>query len=167
MSNSASQNAPIFKEHHYKANITWTGNKGVGTRDYRAYERNHTLSITNKADILGSSDPSFSGDPTRHNPEDLFVSSIAACHMLWYLHVCAVHGITVMDYRDEAIGTMVEAGEEGGHFTEIILHPVVTITDPAQVDKANELHKEAHKKCFMANSCNFPIRHIPSCTVKS
>jgi len=28
--------------------------------------------------------------------------------MLWYLHLCAVHGIIVEDYKDDAEGEMVE-----------------------------------------------------------
>ena len=29
----------------------------------------------------------------RYNPEDLLVASLSACHMLWYLHLCAEAGI--------------------------------------------------------------------------
>lgn len=27
------------KDHHYRVNVTWTGNNGTGTSAYRAYER--------------------------------------------------------------------------------------------------------------------------------
>ncbi|SEP31134.1 hypothetical protein [Mucilaginibacter sp. OK283] len=50
-----------MKDHHYKTTITWTGNTGTGTKDYRSYERAHTISIDGKQDISGSSDPSFRG----------------------------------------------------------------------------------------------------------
>ncbi len=36
--------------------------------------------------------------------------------MLWYLHLCALNGIVVLDYRDEAGGTMQEEDDGGGNF---------------------------------------------------
>ena len=155
----------MAKEHCFKTSVVWTGNKGNGTKDYKSYDRNHVISIDNKVDILGSSLPEFSGDKTRHNPEDLLVSSLSACHMLWYLHLCADNGIVVVDYKDNAVGTMQETAQGGGHFIEVVLQPIVTITDNKQVDKANALHSEANKKCFIANSCNFPVRYKAICIV--
>lgn len=154
-----------MKDHQYKTNITWTGNTGKGTETYRGYERSHTVSTEGKPDILMSSDPAFSGDRGKYNPEDLLLISLSSCHMLWYLHLCADAGIVVTDYTDDASGTMTE-DNEGGRFTEVILHPQVKITDAAQKEKALALHVEAHKKCFIANSCNFPVRHEAVCDVK-
>lgn len=151
------------KHHHYHLGLTWTGNTGEGTSSYRKYSRNHTISIPQKADILGSSDPNFRGDPTRHNPEELLLASLSACHMLWFLHLCSDHGIVVTDYTDQATGTMLETEDGGGHFTEVTLHPLVTISDAAMIEKANALHHQANKLCFIANSCNFPVHHKPEC----
>lgn len=150
-------------QHHYTTTLQWTGNTGSGTSHYRQYERSHTISIEQKPDILGSSDPAFRGDKTRHNPEDLLVSSLSACHMLWYLHLCSEHGVVVTGYIDVATGTMQEAEDGSGRFTEVTLNPVVTVTHAAMVDKANALHEQANKMCFIANSCNFPVRHRPQC----
>lgn len=151
------------KEHHYSLSIKWTGNKGQGTSDYKAYERSHSIVAENKADILCSSDPAFRGDKTKHNPEELLVAAISSCHMLFYLHLCANTGIIVTDYIDKAEGTMEEMPDGSGHFTEVILHPVVTITDKFMIEKANSLHKRANELCFIASSCNFKIRHEPVC----
>lgn len=82
------------REHHYRVNIEWTGNKGQGTASYKAYSRDFTISALNKAEITGSSDPAFLGDKSRWNPEDLLVASVSACHKLWYLHLCAEAGIS-------------------------------------------------------------------------
>ncbi|MBI3579321.1 MAG: OsmC family protein [Ignavibacteriales bacterium] len=153
------------QEHHYKATIRWTGNKGEGTKDYRAYARDHIVSIENKQDILASSDPSFRGDKTRHNPEELLVVALSSCHMLWYLHLCAVAGVVVVDYIDQATGTMVETANGAGKFKEATLFPTVTVKESSMVEKANELHKKATEMCFIANSCNFPVHHKPTCIV--
>lgn len=151
-----------MKDHHYKSTINWVGNLGTGTSNYRAYSRNHYISIDGKSVIPASADPSFRGDAARYNPEELLISSLASCHMLWYLHLCSVNGVIVMEYRDEATGTMEETADGGGHFKQVTLHPIVTVTDAAMVNKANSLHHEANKLCFIANSCNFPIHHQPT-----
>ncbi len=153
------------KQHSYKATIKWTGNKGNGTDSYSSYERSHEIIIENKMDILGSSDPAFSGDKTKHNPEELLLSSLSSCHMLWYLHLCAEEGIVVTDYIDTATGTMVETSNGGGKFTEVTLNPSVIVTDEQMVVKANALHKKANELCFIANSVNFPVKHHPTTSI--
>ena len=45
----------------------------------------------------------------------------------------------------------------GGKFTEVILKPKITITDNSNLEKAQQLHHEAHQLCFIANSVNFPV----------
>lgn len=147
------------KEHFYSLHLQWTGNTGAGTENYRSYTRDYTVSISHKPEIHGSSDPAFRGDASRHNPEELFVASLSACHMLWYLHLCADAGIVVEKYEDRATGTMQEDEARGGFFKEVILHPVVVISNIASKEKAFALHELANKKCFIANSCNFPVRH--------
>ena len=153
--------------HYYNAKTIWTGNRGQGTSEYKAYDRSHIIQIKDKADIQGSSDAAFRGDKTKHTPEDLFVSTLSTCHMLWYLHFCAVNGIVVTQYIDEAIGTMHEASDGGGHFTEVILNPVVTVTEKSMLEKATALHHEAHDKCFIARSVNFPVLHKPTSRVEA
>ncbi|WP_316816396.1 OsmC family protein [Pedobacter nyackensis] len=156
----------MAKEHQYQATLTWAGNKGSGTMDYRSYDRSYIISIDHKPDIVGSSDSAFLGDKTKHNPEDLLLASLSSCHMLWYLHLCSQNEIIVMEYKDTPIGKMNENADGSGHFTEVTLNPVVVITDESQVEKANALHDDAHRMCFIANSCNFPIKHEPKCIVE-
>ena len=153
------------KTHNFNAQIKWTGNTGNGTSNASAYKRNHTIHIKDKVDISGCSASAFRGDDTKHNPEDLFISALSTCHMLWYLHICADNGIVITDYTDNVSGTMIEVPGGGGHFTEVTLYPLVTITDGSKLDLANSLHKKAAEKCFIANSCNFPVRHVPKCKI--
>ncbi len=151
-----------MKVHQYTIKTTWTGNTGPGTTNYKAYERAHTISIDGKTDILGSSDAAFRGDKTRHTPEELFVSTLSTCHMLWYLHVCAINGVVVTSYIDRATGTMAEEPNGSGRFLKVILRPQVIVSEEGMIGKANELHKEAHRLCFIANSVNFPVVHESS-----
>lgn len=153
-------------EHHYELDITWTGNQGKGTANYRAYARAFSISIDQKADIDGSSDHAFRGDKTKHNPEELLVASLSSCHLLWYLHLCAETGVIVTSYCDHATGIMVETPDGGGYFKEVILNPVVTVADRAMITEARALHKKANELCFIANSVNFPVKHYPTITVQ-
>ncbi len=145
--------------HYYAITIQWTGNKGTGTSNYRAYDRQYTIIKRNATEIFGSSDPVFRGDITKYNPEDLLVASLSSCHLLWYLHVCAEAGVIVLDYTDNATGTMIETPEGGGRFTEVTLHPIVKVADEGMIEKATVLHQKANALCFIANSVNFPVHH--------
>lgn len=153
------------KKHFYEVIVEWTGNKGVGTKAYQAYERSHVIRVKNKADILGSSDPAFMGDPTKHNPEEMLVSSLSTCHMLWYPHLCASTGVIVTKYLDSAEGIMAET-DQGGHFLEVTLKPEVEVLDDSMLREANSLHSDANKHCFIANSVNFPVRHKATTRVR-
>ena len=145
--------------HHYQVQTTWTGNLGQGTADYRAYKRDHEILIAGKAaPIPGSSDAAFRGDPARYSPEELLVSTLSSCHMLWMLHLCADAGITVTAYSDNACGVMAVEPDGSGRFTEVTLHPSITITDAGRISETKALHARAHELCFIANSVNFPVR---------
>jgi organic hydroperoxide reductase OsmC/OhrA len=154
-----------MKTHHYSASVQWTGNDGVGTRDYRSYRRDHEIRFAGKPPLPGSSDPAFRGDPTRYTPEELLVASLSACHLLWYLHLCAVSGIVVLDYVDDAAGVMNEAADGAGEFTAVVLKPVVTIADGSAAATAEALHERAHGYCFIARSMNFPVSVAPTIRV--
>lgn len=149
------------REHRYEVALVWTGNRGTGTSDYRAYGRDHVLRAEGKPEIPGSSDPAFRGDASRYNPEDLVVASLSSCHMLWYLHLCAQAGVTCVGYADRVEGTMAVAGDGGGRFTGVTLHPEVTIRRGDDPAVAASLHGRAHELCFVANSVNFPVRCEP------
>ena len=155
-----------MKEHSYKVTIKWTGNRGTGTSDYRSYERSHIISGEHKGDISGSSDIAFRGDSSGYNPEELLVASVSGCHMLWFLHECAVNGVIVTGYTDNPVGIMVENQGAGGRFTEVVLHPHVTVADKIMLEKLALLHENAHAKCFIANSLNFPVKHNPTADFK-
>lgn len=152
----------MAKEHHYHLKTIWTGNTGKGTSSYRSYERSLTVSVENKVDLLCTSDTAFNSEKTKHNPEELFLASISSCHLLWYLHLCSENGVVVHDYVDFAEGTMIETADGGGHFTQIILCPTIVVGALSMIEKAHALHQEAHKLCYIANSCNFPIVHKPT-----
>jgi organic hydroperoxide reductase OsmC/OhrA len=150
----------MAKEHHFAAHVVWTGAGGASTTSYDAYDRTFRVEIEGKPPLTGSSDPSFRGDASKHNPEDLLVASLSGCHLLSYLALCARAGIEVVSYEDQASGLM--AIKDGKmRFTEVTLAPKVTI-GAGDVDKAIQLHEAAHGLCFIANSVNFPVLNMPT-----
>jgi organic hydroperoxide reductase OsmC/OhrA len=148
-------------QHAYALTTIWTGNRGSGTSGYRDYSRDHEIRMASKPDqvLLGSSDPTFRGDATRLNPEELLLAALSQCHLLSYLHACVMAGVVVLDYRDEATGTMITTPDGAGHFTEVTLRPVVTIDAGSDPQSAEQAHEAAQSMCFIANSVNFPVRH--------
>ncbi len=146
-----------MKTHQYKINLEWTGNEGTGTSSYTAYKRDHAIKKDGKILLEASSDPAFRGDPAKLNPEELLVSSIGSCHMLWYLHLCSDAGIIVTSYVDVPEGEMIQDNTGGGRFSKVVLNPKVKIQDKSLKAKALELHDKAHELCFISQSCNFPI----------
>lgn len=146
--------------HHYQAKVTWDAADGSTTKSYKDYTRDHKVEIPGKPTLPLSADPAFLGNPGLLNPEDCLLTALASCHMLSYLALAALQGVEVIAYEDEASGTMMQSGQ-GGHFTEVVLRPVVTISAGSGRTLAEELHRQASEACFIAASMNFPVKHEP------
>lgn len=149
--------------HNYKLTAVWYGNKGEGTKNVRAYDRSHTVTIHGKPELHLTTDNAAVGDKTKLNPEDLLVTAISSCHMLSYLYVCAMEGIVITAYTDNATGIMVEKESGGGSFKEVSLNPVCQVADDSMIERAIELHHKAHEICYIANSVNFEVKCYPIC----
>ncbi|MBT2537972.1 OsmC family protein [Arthrobacter sp. ISL-69] len=148
-------------EHRYAVTVRWTGNRGDGTSTYRGYSRAHDIDLPGLPTLRGSADPTFHGDKTRYNPEQLLLTALSQCHMLSFLHVAVKHGVVVTAYEDRAEGLMRTNRDGSGQFESVTLRPQVTLA--AAVDNAlmEQLHEEANKVCFIARSVNFPVLHAP------
>jgi organic hydroperoxide reductase OsmC/OhrA len=155
----------MSRTHRYELTVTWTGDRGEGTSAYRSYSRSHEVSADGRRLIEGSPDPVFRGDAERWNPEQLLVAALSQCHMLSYLHLCAVAGVVVTGYVDHPLGTMQESAGSGGRFVEVLLRPEVTVASADMTRRAEVLHEDAHRACFIAASVNFPVRHEPTVVV--
>jgi organic hydroperoxide reductase OsmC/OhrA len=147
----------MSKTHDYRAQIVWTGDRGQGTKTYRGYDRTWRIVTPGKPPIECSNDPLLGGDPARPNPEDLLLSSLSACHMLWFLHLASSAGIVVRAYEDAPLGVG-ETGPRGeGRFISAVLRPRITVERGADLARADALHAQVHEYCFIARSVNFPV----------
>ena len=150
--------------HSYSVVVDWSGAGERGTESYTSYGRDHVVRIEGKPPLPGSADAAFRGDEDRYYPEDLFVAALAQCHMLWFLHKAATRGVVVTGYTDRASGTMRVETAGAGQFTDVVLHPRVTVAEPVDEAVIADLHQQAHDHCFIARSVNFPVRHSPLAT---
>ncbi len=151
----------MARTHTYETTTTWRGNRGEGTRDYRSYARDHDTVAAGRPVLQGSSDAAFRGDGARWNPELLLVAALSQCHLLQYLHRCALNGVVVTAYVDAAVGVRAAAADGGGRFDRVVLRPKVTVAAEDMVARGAELHAEAARLCFIAASVNFPVDHEP------
>ena len=137
----SSGSAPERTEH--RARVVWEGTKA----DLRA----HRVELAGET-LLGSTMPENGGDPDRADPEQLFVGSLSSCHMLWFIALARGRRLRVIAYADDPVGTL-----EDGRITRLVLAPQVEFKEDPGAAVLAELHHEAHERCYLAASVNFPI----------
>lgn len=152
--------------HEFTANVVWTGNTGTGTSHYRAYDRSWEVQTPGKPPILCSNDPMLGGDPTLHNPEDMLLASLSACHMLWFLHYASEAGIVVTGYQDNPIGVGEALPSGAGRFVSAQLRPQISLAEGSDPELADALHGKIHDVCFIARSVAFPVSYAANYDVK-
>ncbi|MEL7177263.1 MAG: OsmC family protein [Pseudomonadota bacterium] len=140
----------------FTARIAWTGNRGTGTSGYRAYDRTWSVQAPGKPEIHCSNDPALGGDPTLHNPEDMLLNALSACHMLWFLHLASDAGLIVTAYTDSPEGLGESDPSGAGRFLSATLQPRITLEKGTEA-QADAIHARIHEVCFIARSVNFPV----------
>lgn len=146
--------------HRFECRLIWTGSEKSKDFNYNTFSREYQILVDGKATITGSSAPAFFGDTALHNPEDLLVGALSACHMLTYLAVCSRSGVEVVHYEDHAYGVLARI-DKVTRFSTVVLRPKVTISESSDMEKARALHDKAHANCFVGNSVNFEVQYEP------
>jgi organic hydroperoxide reductase OsmC/OhrA len=147
--------ADVFNSH-----LEWVGAAKGPTRDPSTFSRDLEVSV-DAITLEMSSAPSYRGDPSRANPEQLFVASLSACQALTYLFLAAKNRIAVVGYTDDAEGRL---GLIDGkiRMSQVTLRPRITLESGANETRARELVAKAHAGCFIANSVSTPIDVSPT-----
>ena len=133
----------------------------------RRYSRRHVIRFDGGAQVPGSSSPTVVrpplSDPAAVDPEELFIASLASCHMLWFLDIVARRGFRVDRYEDEAEGVMEKNAEGKMAVTRVTLRPAVQFSGEKLPSRADieRLHHEAHEECFIASSVRTDVRVEP------
>lgn len=146
---------------NFRCTIEWSG----PSADYDTFSRNHRVSFPGKPPIEVSAAPEYRGDPTCPNPEDLLVAALASCQMLTYVGMAAASKVEVLEYRDEAVGTL-EKSDGRVRMTRVVLRPRIVIGKAANRDRALGLVSKAHDQCFISNSVTTQVTVEPEITAR-
>lgn len=141
----------------YKARVAWRRGPLEAFTDNR-YSRRHELHFDGGAVVPASSSPAVvplpMSDVGAVDPEEMFVASLASCHMLWFLSLAARQGFRVDSYEDDAVGVLARNAEGRLAMTRVTLRPRVQCSGDRQPTpvELRALHHEAHEACFIASS---------------
>jgi organic hydroperoxide reductase OsmC/OhrA len=152
----------------YTATVAW--NRGGALFTDNRYNRGHKWAFDGGLTVPASASPLEVmvplADPFAMDPEEAFVASVSSCHMLWFLSIAAKRGFTIDTYEDNAVGHLEKDEHDRVSITRVVLRPSIhfsgtTLPTHRQVD---EMHDEAHRECFIANSVRTAIT-IKSTTI--
>ncbi|WP_369205083.1 OsmC family protein [Streptomyces sp. PU-14G] len=145
--------------HSYATHLVWNGSTRPG---YESYPREHqAVAPPAAARVDLSADPAFRGDGERLNPEQLLVMAVASCQLLSFLALAARHRIDVVDYEEEAEGTMDDA-RQPARIGRIRLAPAIRVSPGTDHERVRELFARAHEGCFIANSLTATVTLEPA-----
>ncbi len=141
----------------HKARITWK--KTTESFGYEEFNREHDWQFENGQSLKASAAPKFLGSPDCVDPEEAFVASVASCHMLTFLALCAKKRILVESYEDAAVGFLEKNADGKLSMTRVLLRPRIRFGDgqEPEADKLAGLHDRAHANCFIAQSVNTDV----------
>jgi organic hydroperoxide reductase OsmC/OhrA len=143
----------------HRASIEW--NRNGQPFDPQKYSRAHLIRFEHPVVLDGNAAkaniPAEAPHTPGADPEEMFVASISACHMLWFVGLASARRITVNRYRDDAEGVLEKNADGRIAVTRVTLRPAVEFDEPLSPDVLADLHHKAHEKCFIANSVKTEI----------
>ena len=126
--------------------------------NYQDYNRDHSWTFAGGTRVNASAAPEFLGTAENVDPEEAFVASVSACHMLTFLAICAGKKIIVNSYTDKAVGYLEKNNVGRPAVTRIELSPRIRFEAQPPEDKVvQEIHHTAHEQCFIANSIHTKV----------
>jgi organic hydroperoxide reductase OsmC/OhrA len=145
----------------HQFSLTVTRERQVDPSDVSARKRarRHIITAEGKPPILGSAATSFHGEIERWNPEELFLASLAQCHLLSFLYVVERDGLGEVECTVSAEATLEVDPSGAGRITTVMLTP--TTAASGDVDAIHAAHEEAHRLCFIANSVSCTVEVSP------
>lgn len=123
----------------------------------QTYSRAHAWRFDGGMEVRASSAPTSvpvpMSDPTAIDPEEALAAAVASCHMLFFLALAAKAGFVVDRYADHA-EALLETDDRGRKsVTRVTLRPRIDWAgDPPAPEALRQLHDQAHRLCYIANS---------------
>jgi peroxiredoxin-like protein len=100
------------------------------------------------------------GIPGIWSPEHLFTAAVSSCLMTTFL---AIAENSKLDFKSFTCNSKGKLEQVEGKFlmTEVLLEPVVTITDEAQRERAEKVLIKAEAACLISNSIKSKVSMQP------
>jgi peroxiredoxin-like protein len=107
-----------------------------------------------------SAPPEFGGEAEMWNPETFFLASVATCFISTFRAVAEHSKFDNVALDVTVDGTITkEAG--GFRFTEVTLHPVLTVATEEETDKGLKLLLKSEAACLVSRSLNARVSIEP------
>lgn len=134
-----------MSEHH--AFVQWHSTEPFS---HTHYNKDHTAQISGQClDMASANTEGFI------DPEQALAASLASCHMLTFLAVCAKKRLTVAHYEDACVAEVKQNADGKFYVDNIQLNPKVTFAQasaPISIEQLEHIHHKAHQHCFISNS---------------
>jgi len=144
--------------HFYNVDVNWnTARKGVMCSP--------ELNVDADSCIEVATPPEFpKGIPGIWSPEHLFTAAVSSCLMTTFLAIAENSKLEFENFSCKSKGKLEQVD---GKFlmTEVILEPVVTITDENNRAKAERILVKAEEACLISNSIKSKVTMIPAIQV--
>ncbi|MBS0348187.1 MAG: OsmC family protein [Proteobacteria bacterium] len=146
----------------HRSHINWQHKPH--SSETRSYSPDHLATLAGGQHVHLSSSPGFKGNPDCADPEQLLVTALASCHMLFFLAIAELKGYRVEQYQDDPVGHLEKDAAGRMALTRIELHPEVHFGDGKRpdADALDALHAAAHQRCFIAHSITARITIHPA-----
>jgi organic hydroperoxide reductase OsmC/OhrA len=133
------ENKRGYKVFRFESDAAWT------------QEKDCTVCATGKPDIQLSSPPEFKGRAGVWTPEDMFVASLNVCTLMTFVAYAKHKSLGLAGYESSVEGVL-EYSNGKYRFTEITIHPHVTVKTQEEIELARQILQDAHDNCLITNS---------------
>ena len=137
-----------YKVFRFESDVVWTQDKEC------------TVSATGKPEIQLSSPPEFKGLAGVWTPEDMFVASVNVCTLMTFVAYAKHKNLSLAGYESSVDGVL-EYSNGKYRFTEIAVHPHVTVNKQEDVALAQQILQDAHDNCLISNSIIAQVKIFP------
>jgi len=102
----------------------------------------------------------FDGPGDAWSPEHLLLASVQACFLLTLRAIARLSKLEFMRLELHAEGT-VDRKEGVTRFTEIVLHPRITVPAGSNRERVLQILEKSEKACLISASLSTPVRLEP------
>ena len=146
-----------MKSHQYNVNIRWDSDRKGMMCSPEIKE-----TTPDKGCIEVATPPQFpKGIPGIWSPEHLFTASVSSCFMTTFLAIAEHSKLNFTSFECNAIGVL-DSVNDKFVMTEIILEPVVTLTDEKDNDRALRILQRTESNCLISNSIKSKVIMKPT-----